>query len=488
MIQHGLLFTEENIQALFGNEAAEDEDISRLKEYYFKNDAYKQAIADLPLRIIVGHKGIGKSALFQVAMAEDAEVGNVSILVKPDDIVNLGYGEASFVNLVTQWKEGLKKVIFKKVFSKYNNIGDEDKFHEIYLKKYPGKIVNFFLDMFEGKLNEQNIDLRKVKQGTITSFLSKKKIIVYLDDLDLGWESRKEDIRRISALLNAIRHISQDLPGIQFRVALRTDVYFLVRTSDESTDKIGGSVVWYKWTNHEILVMLAKRIETFFGRTINEGQLIQTEQRLVARYLDAVMEKRFQGYGKWENAPLHRILMSVIRRRPRDLVKFCTLAAKRAYARKSNLIGTRDMMDVFDEYSQDRIQDAINEYKSELPDIHRLLFGMKPSRAERKAELMYRYDTPGLIRKINAIIQSGQFRFANGNVADEKSLAGFLYKINFLIARKDLSDGEIDRKYFEENRYLSSKFVDFGYSWEAHPAYRWALQPDTLEDVLKLVD
>ena len=39
------------------------------------------------------------------------------------------------------------------------------------------------------------------------------------------------------------------------------------------------------------------------------------------------------------------------------------------------------------------------------------------------------------------------------------------------------------RKYFEENRYLSTDFVDFGFDWEVHPAYRWALQPDSLKNI-----
>jgi hypothetical protein len=60
-----------------------------------------------------------------------------------------------------------------------------------------------------------------------------------------------------------------------------------------------------------------------------------------------------------------------------------------------------------------------------------------------------------------------------------------MYKINFLTARKELPTGEIDRKYFEENRYLSSEFVDFGYNWEVHPAYRWALQPDTIKEIFE---
>lgn len=44
-------------------------------------------------------------------------------------------------------------------------------------------------------------------------------------------------------------------------------------------------------------------------------------------------------------------------------------------------------------------------------------------------------------------------------------------------------DDEIVRKYFEENRYLSSTFADFGFDWEIHPAYGWALQPDNIDDI-----
>ena len=83
-------FSEENIAALFGHEAAEDEDIERLKGYYFKGNVYGQIANDLPIRILVGHKGIGKSALFHIAMAEEAQRGKLSLLIKPDDIAGIG--------------------------------------------------------------------------------------------------------------------------------------------------------------------------------------------------------------------------------------------------------------------------------------------------------------------------------------------------------------------------------------------------------------
>ncbi len=65
-----LTFDPVEIQRLFGHEAADDETPERLKEYYVKNITYKEVTAPLPIRILVGHKGIGKSALFTIAILE----------------------------------------------------------------------------------------------------------------------------------------------------------------------------------------------------------------------------------------------------------------------------------------------------------------------------------------------------------------------------------------------------------------------------------
>ena len=61
-----LIFDEETIRMLFGHEAAEDETIDRLKAYYLKTNIYNSMKSNLPLLILVGHKGVGKSALLKV--------------------------------------------------------------------------------------------------------------------------------------------------------------------------------------------------------------------------------------------------------------------------------------------------------------------------------------------------------------------------------------------------------------------------------------
>ncbi len=97
------------------------------------------------------------------------------------------------------------------------------------------------------------------------------------------------------------------------------------------------------------------------------------------------------------------------------------------------------------------------------------------------------YTTDKLLKKIRNIMESHSFYFTNGIEATPKQLCHFLYKINFLTARKELEGGEVSRKYFEENKYLASESADFGFDWEIHPAYRWGLQPDDILSIFQQV-
>jgi len=112
-----LSFNEAEIQGLFGHEAAEDEHPDRLRQYYFKTDTYEKVTADLSLRILVGHKGIGKSALFRIAAQEDIDAGRLPILIKPDDILELKTSEDNFLETIRDWKRGFVKVFAGKVLS-----------------------------------------------------------------------------------------------------------------------------------------------------------------------------------------------------------------------------------------------------------------------------------------------------------------------------------------------------------------------------------
>jgi hypothetical protein len=474
------LFSEENIQKIFGHEAAEDESPERLREYYFKSSAYESVTADLALRILVGHKGIGKSALFTVAKAEDEDSGILTVALRPDDVLEIGNGPDDFIQQILQWKTGLTRVINRKILE---NCGAENLFENIGLGS-PGRLLGWLQDTVKPYLSNK-IDLKASEKVYADRFLKASALNVYIDDLDRGWKGSLQDVQRISALLNALRDMSNASRGLRFKVALRSDVYFLVRTADESTDKLESSVIWHSWDNHEILALLVKRILTYYGEDADADRLRKLQQDVLAQHLSRVMVPIFRGQGKWENLPIHRMLMTMVRKRPRDIVKLCTLAARTARESNHDIISTEDFRKNFEEYSQGRIQDTINEHRTELPEVERLIMSMKPSRRHRETADSYIFTSDLLEKKLKSIVTQGGFFFAGSQSkrpASTRELAAFLYKINFLTARK--TNGRfITRKYFEENRYLSTTLTDFGFDWEIHPAYRWALQPADVQSL-----
>jgi len=112
---------------------------------------------------------------------------------------------------------------------------------------------------------------------------------------------------------------------------------------------------------------------------------------------------------------------------------------------------------------------------------------MRPSKKGKKAREGYTYSTDTLLKKIKNIQEQGRFLFESKKEATAKELAGFIYKINFILARKEQT-GEVVRKYFEESRFLQNQFADFGFAWEVHPAFRWALQPENIRDIFSSLE
>lgn len=487
-----MIFHEENIRRVFGHEAAEDDNEENLYNYYVKNSAYETLKSNLPLYVVVGHKGTGKSALLKILEKEERENKNLPITIRPDDIFT--QTETDINKMIYVWQERLSKIVFDKIFESIVSINFDNERNDKSFKEWLGKFSKLMFALVGKKfadIRKAGIDL-SYKDFLILfkdSIFTERKVTVFIDDLDRGWKNEDYEIRNISAMLNALRTITRSVPNIKFRVALRSSVYFAVRTSDESTDKIESSIVWLKWDNHSILAMLAKRVILFkTNKSIDEQVLFRKTQIELSEYFDGVFEKRFQGKGHWENAPIYRVLLSLIRQRPRDLVKLCSLAAHAAHNNGHELILTSDFEEVFRNYSQERLTDTVNEYSSELQKdiLERVLLEMKPDASKKVNSFLYTpQEVSGKMKKI--IEHIGDVKFNSGKRVTAKSLATFLYKINFLTMRKD-EEGGIIRYYYDDNTYIFNGEVDFGFNVEIHPAYRWVLQPKNIYDLCKEIE
>lgn len=467
-------FSDENIVKLFGHEEAEREEQTRLIEYFVKNNVYSRVRAPLRLRILVGYKGVGKSALFKICELEDSKEGVPSVWIKPDDIIELSTSndEADLNVRIRNWKNGIQDIVFQKMIEGFGNVSGNSAQP---LRSYGAGFLQSLIT-YANTLTKQS--LAPAKQSLVRGFLNKKRLVVYLDDLDRDWTGSERDILKISALLNATRDIIADTQGLYIRIALRSDVYNIVRSRDASTDKIEGDTIWMQWSNDDIFRVLVKRIATFLGKGMEFAAFgSQSQQQLAAGYLNQVFEPAHHGVGLWENRPMYHVILSLVRAKPRDIILLCSAAARSARARNHDIIHSSDLQDSLKRYSEGRVRDVINEFRSELPDIERLIYGMKPSRQEVQRGEGNKYTTDKLVVKLNHLIGQGKFVFFDKRIASANDLVRFLFKITFVTARRKLESGFIERKYFDQAMNITVPSVEFGYEWEIHPAYRWGLDP-----------
>lgn len=480
-----ITFDDYNIREIFGTDAAEDENPERLKAYFFRNKAYENIRAELPLRILVGHKGIGKSALLRMSYLEDRDENILSLWLQPSDLVIDSTKHHSFVEKIESYKKLINSTIYNLSLDKFGIISeDRDKYDMQSTAKH---LVSA---LYRKAVTAAGADADAETSRLRRRFTQDRVVRVYIDDVDRGWSASREDINNISALMNAARDLTnEEGSSIQIRVGLRSDAYFLYRTSDESTDKIEGNVVRLTWDRHDILVIMALRIAKYLGKDIDNVEFEKRSQKVIARELHPVIDDRFSvGRGHWDRAPIHTVLLSLNRNRPRDLIKLLTEAAREAYRNGHTKISSRDLESVFSDYSHGRITDLILEFKSELPNIEPLLYNMKPTtKQSRMKEKRWIYNNDELITKLRNITHNHSFNFTGSSLTTLKALAEFLYKIDFLIARSE-EHGKPDWIHYDQNRILQSQFVDFGYRWEVHPAYRWALQPKSVIEILDSIE
>lgn len=120
MVDRALKLDDLTIRRIFGSEDAESEEPDRVKEYFLVNGAYQDLITDLPLRIVTGHKGVGKSALLKRAYLEDVEKGILAVQIQPNDIAELMISNSSeaFIQKIERWKSGIKRIVAAKTVEK----------------------------------------------------------------------------------------------------------------------------------------------------------------------------------------------------------------------------------------------------------------------------------------------------------------------------------------------------------------------------------
>lgn len=468
----GMLTLETTRKDLFGSLDAWDEEEGVLKDYFVQTKVFKKMKGKEKFFILVGEKGTGKSAIMKMCMIEDRAGEKVVVNIQRPQVDE----KLDINSKVNKWKDYLSEKILLTLHKEYQD-GTKRKLITI--------IEEGINDYVKSKYH---IDYKKIKMEILDN-IHDSEIIVYIDDLDSGYRGMNLQNESIIALFTAIREMIRENSNLKFRVTLRTDVYDNVRCVDESSDKIQDARIDLSITNHQILAMLTKRVMKYL--TGGEELDYQTlEQDKMIEKMQEVFSPRFNGKGRWKDKPVHHILMALTRRRPRDLFVLCGLAWNHAIDNGRIRIESEDLQSVFNEYSNERLNDAIAEYHHEFrgeDDLKELVLALKPSAKQKKNNgKLHLYTKDSLLNKISTITNRKKFFWSNDRIATDVELMKFLYKANIIVGRVD-DDNMIKRVYYMEKPNLISTLGNSKYLLEVHPAYRWAI--DVLNDgVLQEID
>lgn len=461
---------------LFGSLDALDEEDNVFKEYFVHTNVFEKMRGAEKILILVGEKGTGKSAIMKMCMITDKANGICVVNIQRPQVQE----DLDINSKVNMWKDYLAGEI---VTSLRGEIAiEKGKF---------GKLIGIVEELANEYIHAKyHIDYKKVKTEILDVFLNSTSVNIYIDDLDNGYRGTVGQNESIIALFTAIREMVRENNKLKFRVTLRADVYDNVRCVDESSDKIQDARVNLLLTNHQILAMLTKRVMKFLGGNPKEDYSCVTQKKMI-EYMQPLFVPRFQGKGMWQDRPIYNILIALTRRRPRDLFVLCGLAWNHAVENNRTRIESEDLEAIFNDYSNERLKDAIAEYHHEFRgenDLRDLILALKPS-ARQKKEHDYRphiYTRDNLVKKIKSITGRKNIYWQSQKMATDVELVRFLYKSNIVVGRID-TDNEIKRIYYIEKPNLVSELVDAKYRLEVHPAYRWAI--DVLdENILKTVD
>lgn len=381
-----------------GASAAENE-LQDLQNYYVETDAFKRTLAG-QVRIVLGRKGSGKTALFSsVRNRKRAHIQNVVIDLKPETYKLLKFKDEVLAlledgtlehTIMAFWEYVLYLEICYKVLEKdkkrhvhdhelyepykkladlyftdeYKSDGDFSERVSMLLQRIKDSFLKFFSDNSSTRLSRSQIteliythQIRELRDALVHYLSLKESVCILIDNLDKGWSTfgvSKEDLIILRTLLDASRKIENHLNGQNIRcsstIFLRNDVFELLLSA--MSDRGKESKVLLDWTDREALTELVRR------RLVNStGEAPNTNFRDI---WNRIADSHIKGEQSFEYL-LDRCMM-----RPRVLIDLLNTCKARAVNRGSLKITEKDIENA----TRDHSFDLIREINFEIRDVY----------------------------------------------------------------------------------------------------------------------
>tara|TARA_R110002124_G_scaffold287245_1_gene471854 strand:+ start:2137 stop:4377 length:2241 start_codon:yes stop_codon:yes gene_type:complete len=433
-----------------GGSVAENE-LQTIDEYYHETDAYLRTSRG-EVKLIIGRKGSGKTALFlRVRNEKRAKRSNVVVDLKPEGYKLLKFkeqivdalSEGSLNHVVSAiWEYVLLLEIAYKVLEKDSGIFTRNadltdpylalkevyEQDEYYSEGDFSERVSLLLDNIANRIQEERVDeskailsqrqiseviykhpINKLRDAVVEYLQKKDETWLLIDNLDKGWPSAgvsKSDVVLINCLLDALDKIRRSFRQRSYEnffstVFLRGDVYEnLVDAASDRGKVIPVSVDWSD--KNALKELLRKRL--VFSNFDDNLNILDIWDRIAVPEIDGVSTL---------DMLIERSLY-----RPRSIVDMVYACKSMAVNRRHTRIEIDDFNDALKGYS---IQ-LIDNISLELRDIHPELEGL----LYEFVDLEPSFNTVKIKKIISKFLKSVDMEFDEDQIVDVLLWFGFI--------------------------------------------------------------
>lgn len=475
---------------IFGNDAAEDEPDPVFESYaLYRGEVATFKDASRPLQVARAYKGEGKSALLRLVETGLSRDPTAPIIIKTTgQNISPSIDSSDSDQWVREWARKILHRIACEIGARLSFAYSDDAISLVEEAERNNFKQRSFVSTVTDRLKSKYIPLERERipvadpQPLLKRWLSNGSTVwVFIDDLDQNFKNETAAKLKVASCFIAVRQIFTQIPEIKFRLAVRPNVWSIIKREFEALSHVEQYMVDLPWSDGMFLDLLQRRVEGYLKRSDQwskaEVMLSGTSDVSDARY-ERVEGFLFESPITWGGSrrPMHVALHTLSCHRPRWLIELCKVSAAEAQRKKHNLILLEDVLSQLEAFGKKRIEDMTAEFTSQCPQIEDLIFAFSGYNE--------RYNTGDLLKTIETrVLQQVRPAIVGiGARPTHREVAQFLFQIGFLSARRDHSDGRYDHLAFRDrpNLLKVNTNLDEGCSWEIHPVFRRTLR---LQDV-----
>lgn len=371
--------------AIYLGDARAEQDYLRSKASFYESPDYRTLIESDVKSVVVGRRGVGKSALFLRLndYYEDADKVEV-IRFAPEEhqvlafrpIASLFGDKFNLVRSATRlaFRYALLLEISTVLSTRYKFAQSErSKVLVPHIEKWRSnsgllsKIRKVIIDAVDGEPDPES------RIGALAEYLNlpeiedalkvviddmKRSVVVLVDRLDEGYEPDNAGVGIVDGFVLAAIDLRDKLPSTRCIVFLRDNIYRAVEHYDQDFSRnMEQSVLRLHWDERGLLNFVANRLRSAAG--------IKAEKSI--RVWDAVTRGGLQG-----EAGFHHCLRLTLFR-PRDLLLLLNDAFRISSPKANHSIDQADIDGAAVSISESRAADLVKEYSAHLPGLDKLV-------------------------------------------------------------------------------------------------------------------